>query len=55
MNLEGGHTWIPVEKARQLAGKLQKATVEIIPEAGHLVIEEKPDALLKQMRVWLAD
>ncbi len=39
--------WIPVEQGRRLHGMIPHATLEEIPEAGHLVQEDQPEALLR--------
>ena len=42
-------TWIPIERGRTLAGMVPDAEFYSIPDAGHLVIEERPDALLARL------
>ncbi len=46
-------TWIPLEKGRQLAKLIPTSTLQVIPDSGHLVIEEKPTALLEAMQNFL--
>jgi pimeloyl-ACP methyl ester carboxylesterase len=37
--------WIPPERGRELARRIPPARLEVLPSAGHLVQEEKPDEL----------
>jgi len=46
--------WIPVQKGRELHARLRGSKLHIIPDAGHLVIEENPRALLEAIRSFLA-
>lgn len=46
-------TWIPPDKGRRLNRMIPGSTLTEIPEAGHLVIEERPDALLREIRSFL--
>ncbi|MEU0409292.1 alpha/beta hydrolase [Streptomyces griseorubiginosus] len=39
-------TWIPAEKGRELAARIPRARLELIPGAGHLVQEDAPAALM---------
>lgn len=48
-------TWIPVEKGAQLHTMIPKSQFHIIPEAGHLIIEERPGQLLNHIRPFLSD
>lgn len=48
-------TWIPVERGRALAGALGNSRFHAIPDAGHLVIEEAPGALLGQILRFLSE
>ncbi len=43
-------TWIPCEQAHTLHNKIQGSELITIPNAGHLVIEEAPDILAKEIR-----
>lgn len=47
--------WIPVEQASVLLSKIEAAKLVTIPQAGHLVIEEKPDLLIKEIRAFFED
>jgi pimeloyl-ACP methyl ester carboxylesterase len=38
--------WIPVERARQLADALPDARYALVPDAGHLLQEDAPEAVL---------
>lgn len=42
--------WIPCEQARLLHSKIKGSKVVTVPGSGHLVIEEKPDALVTEIR-----
>lgn len=42
--------WIPCDQALLLHSKIRGSTVVTIPDAGHLVIEEKPGELAKEIR-----
>lgn len=46
--------WIPVSQAEKLAARLPAARLELIKGAGHLVIEEQPEALLRGIREFLS-
>lgn len=41
--------WIPIEKGYALASMIPHSKLVAIPASGHLVIEEKPDALLREI------
>jgi pimeloyl-ACP methyl ester carboxylesterase len=45
--------WIPPEKGRLLHEMIPGSLLHEIPDAGHLVIEEKPDTLLEKIRPFL--
>jgi pimeloyl-ACP methyl ester carboxylesterase len=38
--------WIPVERGRELAARIQTATLRCVPDAGHLVQEDAPEAVV---------
>lgn len=38
--------WIPVERGRELAKRIPRSTLSIVPEAGHLVQEDAPEAIV---------
>jgi len=42
--------WIPCEQAYMLHRKIKDSKVVTIPDSGHLVIEERPDILLEEIR-----
>lgn len=39
-------SWIPVERGRELTRRIAGSTLRIVPEAGHLVQEDAPEAVL---------
>lgn len=41
--------WIPLEKGRDLAGRISDRPLVVIPEAGHLVQEDCPEAIVAAM------
>jgi pimeloyl-ACP methyl ester carboxylesterase len=48
-------TWIPLERGEVLHGMIPGSLLHVIPDAGHLVIEEQPDQLVKMIRPFLQD
>jgi len=49
-------TWIPLAKGRELAGLIgDRARLVVVEDAGHLVVEEEPDQLLREIRKFLAE
>jgi len=46
-------TWIPVEKGVELHQLIPNSLFHTIPDAGHLVIEERPEQLLKLIAPFL--
>lgn len=44
---------IPVEESRILAGRLPRASLSIIPEAGHMVMMEQPEAVNSVLKSFL--
>jgi pimeloyl-ACP methyl ester carboxylesterase len=46
-------TWIPVEKGKVLHDMIPDSLFHVIPDAGHLVIEEQPDQLIIKIRPFL--
>jgi pimeloyl-ACP methyl ester carboxylesterase len=38
--------WIPVERGRELAARIPTATLRCVPDAGHLVQEDAPEAIV---------
>ena len=45
--------WIPVKQAEILRDMIPDAVLHVIADAGHLVIEEQPDALVEKIRPFL--
>ena len=48
-------TWIPLERGQALHKMIPGSLLEVIPDAGHLVIEEAPDRLMEKIRPFLMD
>ena len=46
-------TWIPIEKGEVLHEMIPDSIFHVIPNAGHLVIEERPDELIKIIHPFL--
>jgi pimeloyl-ACP methyl ester carboxylesterase len=46
-------TWIPLERGEALHDMIPGSTFRVIPDAGHLVIEENPDQLIQEIRSFL--
>jgi len=46
-------TWIPIEKGMALHAMIPNSLFHVIPDAGHLVIEEDPDQLIKKIHPFL--
>lgn len=46
-------TWIPLDKGEVLHDMIPGSLLHVIPDAGHLVIEEQPDKLIKKIRPFL--
>jgi pimeloyl-ACP methyl ester carboxylesterase len=42
--------WIPLARGEALHAAIPGSSLRVIPEAGHLVIEERPQALLREIR-----
>jgi pimeloyl-ACP methyl ester carboxylesterase len=42
-------TWIPIEQGRKLADAIPGARFVSIPDAGHLVLEEAPGRLIREI------
>lgn len=47
--------WIPIERGRALADKLTGGRLTAIPDAGHLVQEDAPEAIVAAMMAMLAE
>jgi len=46
-------TWVPVERGADLKALIPGSVLYLIPDAGHLVIEEQPDKLIDKIRPFL--
>jgi len=46
-------TWIPLERGEVLHGMIPGSLLQVIPDAGHLVIEEQPEQLMKKIHPFL--
>lgn len=46
-------TWIPVERGRILHARIPGSRFHVIAQAGHLVIEERPDLLIEKIEPFL--
>lgn len=46
-------SWIPVERGEALHRMIPGSTFRVIPDAGHLVIEERPEQLIREIRSFL--
>lgn len=46
-------TWIPLKQGEALHDMIQGSLFCVIPDAGHLVIEEKPEQLIQEIRPFL--
>jgi pimeloyl-ACP methyl ester carboxylesterase len=44
----------PVELSREIASGIAGATLEIIPDSGHLSTMERPEAVNRALRAWLS-
>lgn len=42
-------SWIPLERGEELHRMIPESAFKIIDDAGHLVIEEKPDEVVKEI------
>ena len=45
--------WIPVEQAHSLHKKIPNSKLVTVPQAGHLVIEERPEILVREIKDFL--
>ena len=48
-------TWIPLERGEALHAMIPGSVLQVIPDAGHLVIEEQPDQLVKKIIPFLTN
>jgi len=48
-------TWIPLEKGQVLHDMIPSSILQVIPDAGHLVIEEQSHEILKNITAFLRD
>ena len=46
--------WIPVERGRELAARIPTATLRCVPDAGHLVQEDAPEAIVAALLGFLS-
>ena len=46
-------TWIPLDRGEVLHEMIPGSLLHVIPDAGHLVIEEQPDQLIEKIRPFL--
>ncbi len=46
-------TWIPLERGEALHDMIPGSMLHVIPDAGHLVIEEQPDQLIKKINPFI--
>lgn len=46
-------TWIPLEKGKKLNELIPDSKLKIIPDSGHLVIEEQPQKIIKAINAFL--
>jgi pimeloyl-ACP methyl ester carboxylesterase len=44
--------WIPLERGRQLAAAIPAARFQAVPEAGHLMQEDAPEAIVAAALRW---
>ena len=44
--------WIPLERGRDLHEMIPGSILRVIPDTGHLVIEERPDRLIEEIRAF---
>lgn len=47
-------TWIPPDRAERLAAAIPGATATVLPDAGHLIQLDAPEALTAELSAWLA-
>lgn len=47
-------TWIPLEKGKMLHDMIPNSSLKVIDNAGHLVIEEQPEQLVKAIEPFLS-
>ena len=45
--------WIPVEQAHSLHQLIPNSKLVTVPQAGHLVIEERPEILVREIKDFL--
>jgi pimeloyl-ACP methyl ester carboxylesterase len=48
-------TWIPLEQGKVLYDMIPNSLFHVVPDAGHLVIEEQPDLLIEKIRPFLQE
>lgn len=47
-------TWIPLEQGKLLQELIPGSLFNVIPNAGHLVIEEEPELLIDKIQLFLS-
>lgn len=45
-------SWIPLDRGKALHDMIPGSRLEVIPDSGHLVIEEQPDLLVEKIRAF---
>ena len=45
--------WIPVEQAHALHQLIPASKLVTVPQAGHLIIEERPEILISEIKTFL--
>lgn len=48
-------TWIPLKRGRQLHAMIPQSLLHVVPDSGHLVIEEHPERLVEKIRPFLSN
>lgn len=48
-------SWIPLERGEELHGLIPESVLHVIDDAGHLVIEEKPDEVVQEIVDFCSD
>jgi len=51
----GKDEWIPVKKGYALNAIIPSSSLKIIPESGHLIIEEEPEQLLDAIKLFIEE
>jgi pimeloyl-ACP methyl ester carboxylesterase len=45
--------WIPVERGRILADRIPQAQFRVVPNAGHLMQDDAPEAIISELLTFL--